>query len=271
MLRKLFSKSTTSPEITCSMTSAKAIAGPELDRLRTRMQELGPWFHNFEIARDVWTNPGGGFPGADYPAVRWQHVRPWMGDLSGKSCLDVGCSSGFFSLKAKELGASSVLGVDSGEQIRAIEQARYAAEVLALPATFDTISAYDLARLDQRFDTVFFFGVFYHLRHPLVALEAIRAVCTGSLFFQTITTPNGRKNQELDRRVTDNVQFNSREMLDDRFPSMQFVEGQLAGDASCWFIPNVQAVAAMLRACGFVPQEFIYPNDQEVIVRCTVA
>jgi len=154
--------------------------------------------------------------------------------------------------------------------VGAVEQARFAGEVLGLPVTFETISAYDLASLDARFDNVIFMGVFYHLRHPMVALEAIRSVCTGSLIFQTVTTPSGMKNRELERYATENVQLNSRVMLDDRFPTVRFVEGKVAGDSSCWFIPNVQAVAAMLRACGFVPQEFIFPDTQEVIVRCRV-
>ena len=252
------------------MSSAKPFAGAALDQLRQRMAELGPWFHNFEIARDVWTNPDGGGPGAGYPAGRWQHIQPLFSGLAGKSVLDVGCSSGFFSLKAKELGAASVLGVDSGEQVRAIDQARFASEVLELPVTFETISAYDLASLKDRFDVVFFLGVFYHLRHPLVALEAIRHVCTGSLVFQTITTPNDLKVSELDPQATSNVQLNSKVMMDDRFPTVRFVEGQLGNDGSCWFVPNVQAVAAMLRACGFAPQQFIFPDSREVIVRCTV-
>jgi len=267
----MFGKKTSKgSEATCRMSSAREIAGTELDQLRSNIGKLGPWFHNFEIARNIWTNADGTGPGADYPARRWQHVQPLFENLTGKSCLDVGCSSGFFSLKAKELGASRVLGIDSGEQLGAIDQARFASDVLRLPATFETISAYDLARIDERFDTVFFMGVFYHLRHPLVALEAIRSVCTGSLIFQTITTPNGMKLNELDSQTTANVGLNSRVMHDDHFPALRFVEGQIAGDSSCWFVPNVQAVAAMLRTCGFVPVEFIFPDQQEVIVRCHV-
>jgi tRNA (mo5U34)-methyltransferase len=245
----MFGKKTSKgSEATCGMSSAREIVGGELDQLRSSIAKLGPWFHNFEIARNVWTNANGTGPGADYPARRWQHVQQLFGSLAGKSCLDVGCSSGFFSLKAKELGATHVLGIDSGEQVGAIEQARFASEVLDLPARFETVSAYDLAGLDERFDTVFFMGVFYHLRHPLVALEM----------------------KELDSQSTRNVGLNSRVMNDDRFPAVRFVEGQIAGDSSCWFIPNVQAVAAMLRTCGFVPEEFIFPDEQEVIVRCRV-
>jgi tRNA (mo5U34)-methyltransferase len=267
----MFGKKTSKGGVaTCGMSSAREITGSELEQLRSDIARLGPWFHNFEIARKVWTNAIGTGPGADYPVRRWQHIQPIFASLAGKSCLDVGCSSGFFSLKAKELGATRVLGVDSGEQVGAIDQARFASKVLNLPATFETISAYDLARLDERFDTVLFLGVFYHLRHPLVALEAIRSRCTGSLIFQTITTPNGMRLRELDPQSTVNVGLNSRVMQDDRFPALRFVEGQIAGDSSCWFVPNVQAVAAMLRTSGFVPEEFIFPDEQEVIVKCRV-
>ena len=267
----MFGKKTSkSSEALCTMSSAKEITGLEMEQLRSNIDRLGPWFHNFEIARNVWTNANGSGPGANYPSRRWHHVQSMFGNLAGKSCLDVGCSSGFFSLKAKELGASRVLGIDSGEQVGAIDQARFASEALGLPAEFETVSAYDLARIDERFETVIFMGVFYHLRHPLAALEAIRSVCTGNLIFQTITTPSGMKLNELDSQTNANVRLNSRVMHDDRFPTVRFVEGQIAGDSSCWFIPNVQAVAAMLRTCGFVPEEFIFPDEQEVIVRCRV-
>jgi len=267
----MFGKKTSkNSEALCTMSSAKEITGSELDRLRSNSAKLDPWFHNFEIARNVWTNANGTGPGANYPARRWQHVQPLFGNLAGKSCLDVGCSSGFFSLKAKELGATRVRGIDSGEQVGAIDQARFASEVLDLPATFETISVYDLSRTEERFDTVIFMGVFYHLHHPLLALEAIRSVCTGSLIFQTITTPNRMKLNELDSQTTANVGLNSRVMQDNRFPTLRFVEGQISGDSSCWFVPNVQAVAAMLRTSGFVPEKFIFPDEHEVIVKCRV-
>jgi tRNA (mo5U34)-methyltransferase len=35
------------------------------------------------------------------------------------------------------------------------------------------------------FDLVLFFGIFYHLKHPQLALERIRSICTGELIFQT--------------------------------------------------------------------------------------
>jgi len=251
------------------MGAARSLDAEESRQVKQRVSELAPWFHNYEVAKDIWTNAGGASPGRDYPARRWSHIKPWFDELPGKSCLDVGCSSGFFSLKAMELGAASVLGVDSGEQARATEQARFAAEILRLPATFKTVSVYDLAQLGRTFDVVVFMGVLYHLRHPLLALEALRKVCGGTLILQTITTPSAGRLAEVPG-VSKDVQLNSPPMLDRRFPSAQFIEGGLAGDGSCWFVPNVEGVAAMLRSCGFKPKDFVFPNVQEVFVRCTV-
>ena len=251
------------------MSAARSIGGEEAQRVRQRVVELAPWFHNYEIAKDIWTNAEGASPGPDYPARRWAQIKPWFDDVAGKDCLDVGCSSGFFSLKATEMGAASVLGVDSGEQIRAIEQAKFAAETLMLQGDFQTVSVYDLPQLGRTFDVVFFMGVLYHLRHPLLALEALRKVCGGTLILQTITTPSSGRVAEVPG-VSKDVQLNSPQMADSRFPSAQFIEGGLAGDGSCWFVPNVEGVAAMLRSCGFKPGEFIFPNGQEVFVRSTV-
>src|SRR5687768_13910132 len=92
------------PKPTCRMISAKALSPTESQAVRARIAELGPWFHNFEIAKDTWTNSDGAGPGPDYPAQRWKHVQSWFSGFQDRRVLDVGCSSGFFSLKAKESG-----------------------------------------------------------------------------------------------------------------------------------------------------------------------
>jgi tRNA (mo5U34)-methyltransferase len=237
--------------------------------IAARIEELGPWFHNYEIASGVWTNASGRSPGVDYPLWRWQLVEPLLPDLKGKSCLDVGCSSGFFSFKLKELGAAYVVGVDSGEQSRAIDQALFARTILGLDVDFRILSVYDLRILERQFDVVLFMGVFYHLRHPLLALEAVRAACRETMVFQTITTTSGKKCAAFDPAVAKNVTFKSSTLDDARFPAMRFIEGSLDQDSSCWFVPNIEAVAAFLRSCGFRGDQTAFPTEHEVIVRCS--
>jgi tRNA (mo5U34)-methyltransferase len=110
------------------------------------------------------------------------------------------------------------------------------------------LSAYDLATLDRKFDVILFMGVFYHLRHPLVALEGARAVCRETMIFQTITTGHQRKFSEQDqRRIISNVPLYSSILAGGQFPAMHFVEGALDNDTSCWFVPNLQGVPLFVR------------------------
>lgn len=240
------------------------------DQVERRIVDLGPWFHNIELAPGVWTNPHGTGPGVDYPGWRWRLIEPLLPSVAGKSVLDVGCSSGFFSLKLKELGADYVLGIDAGEQPKAIEQARFAAETRGLDIEFKVLSVYDVGEIGREFDLVLFLGVFYHLRHPLLALEALRAVCHDTLIMQTITTKNRRSLNELDPGALKNPQLKGSVLADQRFPVMRFVEGALDNDGTCWFVPNAQAVPSLLRSSGFTPNKSVFPTESEVIVRCSV-
>jgi tRNA (mo5U34)-methyltransferase len=220
------------------------------------------------VAADIWTNPEGQGPGPNYPDSRWQLIEPLLPDVSGKSCLDIGCSSGFFSLKLKELGASYVLGIDAGEQPKAIQQASFSAATLRLDVDFRVHSVYDLSGLGRQFDVVLFMGVLYHLRHPLLALEAIRSICRETLILQTITTAHHQAAEELSVSFRESVGLRSPVLDDERFPTLKFIEGGLDGDVTCWFVPNTQAVRAMLRSSGFVIDKSVFSNDPEVIARC---
>jgi tRNA (mo5U34)-methyltransferase len=153
------------------------------DRIRERAAELGPWFHNMEL-RGVRTAPEH-FLG-DYPAVKWRHFASAIpADLTGKTVLDIGCNGGFYSMEMKRRGAARVVGIDFDEDYLA--QARFAAEVEGLDIEFRQMSVYDVASLGERFDVVFFIGVLYHLRHPLLALDLIHEHVTRDLMvFQSM-------------------------------------------------------------------------------------
>jgi tRNA (mo5U34)-methyltransferase len=257
------------PKYGCRMSSARTVTENERRQLAKRIDELGPWFHNYELASDLWTNPSGRFPGIEYPLERWRLIEPLLPGIRGKSCLDVGCSSGFFSLKMKELGARYVLGIDFEQQPRAIEQAQFAAQTLGLDVDFRTMSAYDLHTLTTQFDIVLFMGVFYHLRHPLLALELVRNLCRETMIFQTITTMHEAVSSELDVAVPQNVDLHAPTMGESKFPALRFVEGALNDDVTCWFVPNVQAAAAVLRSCGFHIGQRTFTNDHDIILQCT--
>ena len=136
------------------------------------------WFQRIEVLPGVFS------PGWSDPVVE---KLPYFGlpqDLTNKRVLDIGCAEGFFSFEAERRGAREVIGIDSfPDSIRRFNITKVARQS---SATAFLMNVYDLEpkRLGT-FDAVLFYGVFYHLKHPQYALERIRSVCTGDLFFQT--------------------------------------------------------------------------------------
>ncbi len=87
------------------------------------------------------------------------------------------------------------------------------------------------------FDVVFFFGVLYHMRHPLLALEKVASVTKSLLVLET--------------RV---------DLLLWRTPAMAFYVGdELNGDPTNWWAPNLAGLTDMLRAVGFRHVQIVSP------------
>jgi tRNA (mo5U34)-methyltransferase len=89
-------------------------------------------------------------------------------------------------------------------------------------------------------------GVFYHLRHPLLALDLVTSKVKQTLVFQTLTLPGTQAvSSPPDLKLMD------REPLcHDGWPRMAFIERSLAGDPTNWWAANHAAVLALLRSCG---------------------
>jgi tRNA (mo5U34)-methyltransferase len=232
-----------------------------LDRDRTseRIKALGPWFHNMNL-NGVWTAPD--HPLGDYPAMKWKrfsHAIP--ADISGNSVLDIGCNGGFYSIEMKRRGARRVVGIDHDADYLA--QARFAAEVLGLDIEFHQLSVYDVARLGERFDVVIFMGVLYHLRHPLLALDLLRAhVAADMLIFQSMQ----RGSKEL-AELAEDYPFTEVGIFDrPDYPKLHFIEKRYAHDPTNWFVPNRAAAEALLRSAGFTIEA--HPEEEVYICRC---
>jgi tRNA (mo5U34)-methyltransferase len=225
------------------------------DQIASRIAELGEWFQNFELA-GVPTAPGH-FLG-NYPENKWQSFRDAIpADLTGKSVLDIGCNAGFYSLEMKRRSAERVLGIDF--DLDYLAQARFAAQITGLDIEFRELSVYDLPRLGEQFDLVLFMGVFYHLRHPLLALDLIHEhVARDLLIFQSMQ----RGAKEV-TNIEPDYPFEERKIFEaPGYPVMHFVENRYSRDPTNWWIPNRSCVEAMLRSAGFEitahPEEEVY-------------
>jgi tRNA (mo5U34)-methyltransferase len=230
-----------------------------LPEIQTRVYELGPWFHNLSLS-GVQTAPHH-FLG-DYPSTKWQqfqHAIPT--DLSGMTVLDIGCNAGFYSIQMKLRGAAHVLGIDHDDDY--LKQARFAADVLGLDISFRLLSVYELPLLHQRFDLVLFMGVFYHLRHPLLALDLLRQhVAKDWLIFQSML-----RGSRSVPEIAENYPFSERALFDKPgFPKMHFIENSYSDDPTNWWVPNRACAEALLRSAGFRIVDI--PEPEVFVCRC---
>ena len=214
------------------------------EAIEKRIFDLGPWFHNLHLL-GVQTAPNH-FLG-DYPSFKWKGFEQAIpADLSGMSVLDVGCNGGFYSIEMKRRGAKRVLGIDHDEGYLA--QARFAADVLNLDISFEQLSVYEVGSLNERFDLVIFMGVFYHLRHPLLALDLLRQHVTKDWFiFQSML-----RGSRTAPQIEEEYPFSECAIFDKPgFPKMHFVEHSYSDDPTNWWIPNRACAEAVLRSAGF--------------------
>lgn len=103
-------------------------------------------------------------------------ARVMPADLRSRSVLDVGAWDGYFSFEAERRGAARVLAIDSLQGWHAEEGTAgfdFAKELYGSDVEFRVFDVLDLDRLDEEFDLVLFFGVYYHLVDPIRALQVL--------------------------------------------------------------------------------------------------
>jgi tRNA (mo5U34)-methyltransferase len=213
--------------------------------LQDTIAALGPWFHNLHLPGGVQTAPA--HPLGDFPANKWAQIAPHIPqDLCGWSVLDIGCNAGFYSFELARRGAR-VTAIDYDE--RYLEQARWAADVMGLRdrIEFRRQQVYDLAREQTQYDLVWFMGVFYHLRYPLLGLDIVSRITSRRLVFQTLTLPG----EEVSDVVADIPLEDRSRMTAPGWPKMAFIERRLADDPTNWWAANHAGVEALLRSAGF--------------------
>jgi len=132
------------------------------------------WAHSIDLGHGVVTPGKWGPPN---PALLAAYNRI---DFKGKKVLDIGCWDGLWSFEAEKRGASAVYATDDVSQRSFAEQPTFALVHEALQSQvkyLPNLSIYDVRTLGvDDFDVVVFSGVYYHLRHPLLALAILRQV-----------------------------------------------------------------------------------------------
>jgi tRNA (mo5U34)-methyltransferase len=137
------------------------------------------WHQRWEIFADVFT------PGRN-PVEQLMSQAEVPADLSGKRVLDVGAFNGCCSFECERRGAAEVIALDLQPPA-----------ALGFPLIRDAISS---RRVEFVQGSVYnlnpaiwgnsmwscFFGVLYHLRYPLLAIDQLRRILRGTVYIESL-------------------------------------------------------------------------------------
>lgn len=181
------------------------------------------WHQRFELADGVYA------PGVNQ--IEWLLAQtPLPDSMAGMSVLDIGTTNGAMVFECERRGAERLVAVDILDD----QYFGFAAiaEFLGSKAQFVQANVYEVADvLDETFDLVVFWGVLYHLRHPLLGLDSVRRVAKGRVLLETAVCDADRP---------DAGQFAQFHRTD-----------ELAGDGSNWWSPSIAVLRSWVGSAGF--------------------
>lgn len=96
-------------------------------------------------------------------------------NLHGFTVLDVGCWDGYYSFLCEKRGAT-VTAIDSLMHRLGSRGFDIAKDILNSKVEFHQLDVYNVETLNQRFDIVLYFGVYYHLKDPLLVFEKLHKI-----------------------------------------------------------------------------------------------
>jgi len=212
--------------------------------LLQELPSLGLWHHTIDLGYGLTTNPNQ--EAAYNPEMRWKLIEPYIpNDLNGKTVLDLGCNSGFFSVKMKQRGASKVVAVEYVPN--AIAQTKFLAKWFKVDLEIVQEEAHVFClTTEERFDYVIYMGLFYHLKYPILVLDRLAEMTKSKLFFQTIFVPPNIPDFIPKENYTKEEQNTLINSLD--FPRMMFLEKKFNNNLSTWWVSNQAVVISFLRS-----------------------
>jgi len=167
------------------------------------------------------------------------------GDLRGKRVIDIGAWDGWFSFECERRGAT-VTAVDCVELDTFLE----ARHLLNSKVEYLTLDVNELsARRLGRFDIVLFFGVLYHLRHPLLGLEKAVELSTDLVLVESFVIES-----ETGRPIPAVMEFYER--------------AELGGQIDNWCGPTPECLLALCRSAGLARVELKDITNHRASVLC---
>ena len=168
-------------------------------------------------------------------------------DLTGKNILDVGCADGFYSFLCEQRNANRILAIDyegfdiqkkmsESEKEININNFELHKKFLDSKVEYRNLDVYDIDLINETFDFVLFFGVYYHLENLIYALKKIYSVVNGSIYL-------------------------AGHILESENPIMYYYDTSQTRDNPNWFSPIVASPQCLINIakgiCGFKNAELV--------------
>ncbi len=211
--------------------------------LQARIDAFDFWYHRIELPDGIIT-PG------------WAPVDTGIygipDRLDGKRVLDVGAWDGYWTFEAINRGASEVVAIDDfsdhlGDNVKrtAWDTFDLCRDALGLDDSICKrfeMTVYDLTPEDLgMFDVVFCFGTLYHLRHPLLGLDRLSAVCRETIFVESAILDDYSP-----YKGGLNFGYPGKQMVMEFYPDKNY-----ANNDSNWWTPTLNCLGNMVAAAGF--------------------
>lgn len=225
-----------------------------------RVAEIPYWYHRIELPGGIVTKGWAPIDAAKYGVPD---------DLTGKRVLDIGAWDGYWTWEALKRGAKEVVAIDdfsdnlgnpdmpkrdwSGFDLcreafgfvdkydmgYKFQKNRYRNNKQQVVNRIE-MSVYEISEEIEHFDIVFFFGTAYHLKHPLLAMEKISAVCDGEIYIESAICDDYSPYKGAGKGYPNN------DMV------MEFYgHNQYGGNENNWWCPTLQCLGNMVDAVGF--------------------
>jgi tRNA (mo5U34)-methyltransferase len=202
------------------------------------------WYHSFRFSDGTEV---AGAHSVELSEARYR-AFPLPADLTGKTLLDIGAWDGWFSFEAERHGAD-VTAIDT------VEVANFwtVHRKLNSHAKYRELDLFEIPQANLgTFDYVFFLGVLYHTKHPLLALEIVCGLTREMAIVESYVI-DSRSWKEHTRDI----------------PSLEFYEtDELGGQMDNWFGPTVGCLIALCRAAGFARVELLSAKDNRAALAC---
>lgn len=194
------------------------------------VEEVPFWFHTFALNRAEGIYAQGS-------AVDHRYRLPAIPeDFTGMRVLDVGTFDGFYAFLAEARGAERVLAVDNeqyihwvktrwGKELEGGEGFRAIHRLLDSTVEYLKLDAFDLDRVDDRFDLVYCFGILHRVQNPLGLLRRLRdrLDLDGKVLLETHGVPGNEGSEHGSVRVPEPGEV----YTDDAYVFWEFTTGSL--------------------------------------------